>query len=248
MRLVALAERPDLRGAFDAPGLEPWPEFLYYDSVSSELVPRLATDFPDYQIALLDGRRMVAKGASIPFRWTADDYELPDGGLGAVLQQGFGDLDVGRAPSAASAVEIVVASDRLGRGLSQVMVRGLRDVAARHGLSALFAPVRPNHKSRYPLTPIDEYITWTLADGVTPFDPWLRVHWRLGSRVVRVCSHSMVVTGTVSQWEEWTGLPMPASGRYVVPGALCPIEVDRSRDTAHYIEPNVWVRHDTHGS
>ena len=35
----------------------------------------------------------------------------------------------------------------------------------------------------------------------------------------------------------------PESGRYVVPGALEPIEVDRERDVGLYVEPNVWMRH-----
>jgi hypothetical protein len=54
----------------------------------------------------------------------------------------------------------------------------------------------------------------------------------------------MVVTGTVADWQEWTGLPMPGSGRYVVPRALAPVDVDYQRDLARYTEPNVWVRHE----
>jgi hypothetical protein len=53
----------------------------------------------------------------------------------------------------------------------------------------------------------------------------------------------MVVTAPVAQWERWTGLPLPGSGRYVVPGALVPVEVDVERDEGRYQEPNVWVRH-----
>lgn len=73
---------------------------------------------------------------------------------------------------------------------------------------------------------------------------WLRVHWKLGGRVLHVCSRSMVVTGTVADWQERTGLSMPGSGRYVVPRALAPVDVDHQHDLVRYTEPNVWVRHE----
>lgn len=50
------------------------------------------------------------------------------------------------------------------------------------------------------------------------------------------------MSGTVAEWEEWTGLALPESGPYVVPAALVPIQIDRERDEGVYREPNVWVR------
>jgi hypothetical protein len=92
----------------------------------------------------------------------------------------------------------VEASDRRSTGLSSLMVRSLRDAAARHHLAALYAPVAPSCKSDYPLIDMQDYISWTLPDGNSPFDPWLRVHWKLGGRVLHVCPRSMVITGTVA--------------------------------------------------
>ena len=53
----------------------------------------------------------------------------------------------------------------------------------------------------------------------------------------------MVITGTVAEWEEWTHMRFPKSGRYVVPGALEPVVIDRENDLGRYVEPNVWMRH-----
>jgi len=39
------------------------------------------------------------------------------------------------------------------------------------------------------------------------------------------------------------GHAVQSSGRYVVPDALVPVEIDRRRDLGCYLEPNVWVRH-----
>ena len=118
----------------------------------------------------------------------------------------------------------------------------MRGVAAEHGLDALLAPVRPTLKARYPLTAMERYLGWRRADGQL-FDPWLRVHERLGAEILGVCPGSLVVEGTVAEWEEWTGMAFPDSGSYVVEGALVPVEIDRAQDVGRYVEPNVWMRH-----
>ena len=42
----------------------------------------------------------------------------------------------------------------------------------------------------------------------------------------------MRIPGTVADWETWAGMALPESGRYIVPGALAPIEVDCEHDEA----------------
>ena len=115
-------------------------------------------------------------------------------------------------------------------------------LAARHGLRALVAPVRPTLKHRYPLTSMARYVRWRGPVGA-PVDPWLRVHWRLGARILRVAPRSMIIEGRVGDWERWTGIRFPESGRYVVPGALAPVTIDRRRNLGRYVEPNVWMLH-----
>jgi hypothetical protein len=51
----------------------------------------------------------------------------------------------------------------------------------------------------------------------------------------------MIVTGSLEEWEGWTGLEFPEDGDYVVPGALVPVQFEGGRGT--YLEPNVWMRH-----
>jgi len=84
-------------------------------------------------------------------------------------------------------------------------------------------------KGRYPLTPMARYARWKCPDGA-PFDPWLRVHWRLGARILRIATRANTVSATVAQWEARTGLSFPESGRYVVPDAFQSIVVDRRSD------------------
>lgn len=54
------------------------------------------------------------------------------------------------------------------------LLTSMRTLAARHGLVHLVAPVRPSWKERYPLTPIERYVTWRREDGQL-LDPWMRV-------------------------------------------------------------------------
>jgi len=160
------------------------------------------------------------------------------------MVKGLDDLHADRRPNLLCALQIVVPSKHAGRRLSADAVNAMKEIAKLHGLDGLIAPVRPNHKARYPLTPMESYVRWTLDDG-WPFDPWMRVHARLGARTVKVCHRAMLITGTVSEWESWTKMRFPDSGEYVVEGALRPVEIDRGRDLGTYIEPNVWMHHPT---
>jgi hypothetical protein len=71
----------------------------------------------------------------------------------------------------------------------------------------------------------------------------MRVHWRLGAEVVRVAPCTLLITGTVAEWEEWTEMALPDSGPYVIEGALQPVTIDREHDEGRYEDPNVWMVH-----
>ena len=73
----------------------------------------------------------------------------------------------------------------------------MRSLASEHDMHSLVAPVRPTLKSLYPLTPIERYARWKRADG-SPFDPWLRVHWRLGAEQLRIAPKAATITGAVA--------------------------------------------------
>jgi len=139
-----------------------------------------------------------------------------------------------------SALAAEVEGDQQGRGLSRVIIEAMAAAARRAGLGPLIAPVRPSWKDRYPLIPIAAYATWRRHDGL-PFDPWMRVHARLGAAVLRPEPQSMQITAPVADWEEWTGLQLPGPGQYVFPGGLAPLTV--ADGTGEYWEPNVWMLH-----
>lgn len=122
------------------------------------------------------------------------------------------------------------------------MLEEMADLGRSFGSGALIAPVRPNWKTRYPLTPIERYVLWLRPDG-QPFDPWIRTHVRLGGRIGPALPKAMSITGSVAEWEAWTDMVFPESGAYVFPDGLAPLTIDREGDSGSYWEPNVWLIH-----
>lgn len=240
IEVFTLAQRPDLEaGVRSLPGA--FPEFMYHDAVVERCWGSLFTRFAGFQIAVCDDAgEVLAAGHCLPVFWDGTREGLP-AGVDGVLERGTGG-SAGGAPTVVSALLAVVPPAHRGRGLSSVVLKAMKTIAAARGLGALIAPVRPTWKERYPLTPMERYAGWKRDDGL-PFDPWLRVHYRLGARFVAVAPESMVIAGTVSEWEGWTGMRFPETGPYVIEGALRPVEMDLERDLGVYTEPNVWMRH-----
>ena len=163
-------------------------------------------------------------------------------GVDDMLERAMRLFDEGGEPNTLSALAIEIPLSHQGGGLSRTMIGAMREIAAAHGYPNLIAPLRPTWKERYPLTSIDRYAAWTREDGL-PFDPWIRLHVRLGAEILRPVERSLHITGTAVEWEEWTETAFPESGAYVFPHGLAPLQVDREADLGDYWEPNVWVRH-----
>lgn len=221
-----------------------WPEFMLHDTIANEYWHELFDRFSEYQFALMDAgtNRMAAMGNSLPFHWDADLSELPEKGWDWVFLKAVEDHKNGVDPNIQSAIQIAIHPDYRNQGLSTEMISAMRAIGRSKGYQYLVAPVRPNQKSNYPLTSIDDYIKWTNEEGL-PFDAWLRVHARVGARILKPCHEAMTIRGTRADWEEWTEMKFPQTGTYHIPGALNPMEMDIEKDEGVYIEPNVWMAH-----
>jgi GNAT superfamily N-acetyltransferase len=239
---VTLEQRPDLVQQVRGLSREVWPEFVQHDAVCGQYWWSLYSTFARFQVLLCEpADTVIAAGHTIPLVWDGTKNDLPSG-IDGVLERAARDAEHSRVPTTLSALAAMVAPGHQRRGLSAAILQAMRSTAAANGLTAMIAPVRPTLKHRYPLTPIERYRRWTRPDG-SPFDPWLRVHWRLGAKFLQVAPQSMVVTGTIQEWETWTGMRFPETGPYVVPEALQPVVIDLERDCGRYEDPNIWMRH-----
>jgi hypothetical protein len=240
--ITTLAERPELRPELKT-FADGWPKFMQQDPVGNALMGRISELFPQHLLVATDDGELVAVGRSIPFVFPDEDRtDLPAGGWDRVLVWGVADHRNGRTPNVTSALEISIRASHLGRGLSHEMLAEMRRTVQAMGHKTLYAPVRPNGKqdANQPMT---EYIQQFREDGL-PVDPWLRVHVKAGGKILKVAPTSMVMTGSLEDWREWTGLPFDQTGEVIVPKALVPVRCSVEHNHAVYVEPNVWVQHD----
>lgn len=240
--ILNIGQRPDLKPQVHRLNPSVWPEFMLHDAVSARYWRQLFRTFAKFQLALRDEHdHVVGAASSIPVAWDGKEEGLPAGWDDA-LERGFRDSESGGKPTALCGLAVSIARSHQGQGLSSIMIRGLKSVAAAEGYTSLIAPVRPTLKCTYPLAPMERYIKWQHPDG-SPYDPWLHVHYKLGGRFMKIAPASMVIVGSIGEWEEWTNMRFPETGKYIVPGALQPVEMNCERDEGIYEDPNVWMIH-----
>ena len=238
---MTTSERPDLDAAARAAFRVKWPEFIFHDPVSTSHIARVNDYFPSFDVLLVDDGDVLAGGWGVPMAWDGTVEDLPDGYDGALIRSVTGH-EQGSPATTLCLMAAAVANGQTGRGLAGRVIGALVDRAEAAGLTRFVAPLRPTLKHRYPLTDMDSYASWTREDGLS-IDPWVRTHQRMGATVLGTAARSMTITGTVAEWESWTGMVFPASGAYVVPEALGPVDIDRDADRGTYLEDNLWVRH-----
>ncbi|PTM58209.1 GNAT family N-acetyltransferase [Desmospora activa] len=246
-KCVSFAENPSLYDRLDeiADGTT-FPLFLIEGDQTNALYwteEKLFTVFASYQFVLFHDEQIVASGNAVPIFWDGTKEGLPDGFDGA-LRRAF---KADKIPNTLCAVSVIVAPSFRGKGISSIVLEHMRENAIKHGHDKLIVPVRPTKKHLYPLISMEDYIKWTQPDG-SPFDPWIRTHWRLGAKILQVAPASMVAQGPLKQWEDWTDLKFPQSGNYTLPGALQPIQVEIEKDVVTYEDPNVWMQHHLRGN
>ncbi|MBP6874713.1 MAG: hypothetical protein KBD56_01430 [Candidatus Eisenbacteria bacterium] len=238
--VYTLAEKPGLRNQIDQLSGQAWPRFLLHGNVKKWHL--LFEIFAPYQLIWCDAAgNLLAVGHSVPLVWDGSPAGLPST-IDEILGRAEGAVASQQAPNTFSVLAAMVRPDQRGQHLSRAILQAMRSLAQQQACSALIAPVRPTWKSRYPLTPMERYVTWKRSDGML-FDPWLRVHERLGARPLGIAPNTLTVVGTVKEWEEWTEMVFPETGRYVIPGALQPVEIDCEQDRGCYADPNYWMVH-----
>ncbi|MYS20215.1 MULTISPECIES: hypothetical protein [unclassified Streptomyces] len=242
LRTFAFDDRPDLHGQAEEIFSAGWPEFIFHDPVADQQMDRVRQWFGELNLLLVDGEdQIVAGGWGVPVRWDGSLDDLP-GGYDESLVRAVALREAGGQADTLVIAAAQVRAGLQGRGLAAEMLGRLVSAAERADLARVIAPVRPTLKARYPLIAMDEFTSWIRADGA-PLDPWLRTHHRMGARLLCAAERSMVLRGSVADWEKWVGFALPASGSYVVPGALAPLVIDCTTGRGELVEPNVWLQH-----
>jgi hypothetical protein len=238
--IKTLAECPNAASEIDLISKEAWPEFLLHGDVAGWR--SLFDVFADFQILFFDQENtLAAVGHTVPITWDGSNQDLPEN-ISAIIQRALRNKREGVTCNGLTALAAMVRKQYRGIGLSRKIIKAMIELGAYSGLGYLLAPLRPSLKSMYPLISFEHYVKWKRDDGM-PFDPWLKVHLDMGAEVMKLMEKSLTVRGNVSEWESWAGMKFPESGRYIVEGALQPIQIDVEKDEGIYEEPNIWICH-----
>jgi hypothetical protein len=240
--LQSISEQPELVQVVEGVDAVAYPTFMHHSDLTP-LWPAIYESFSDHQLALTDGDtgRHLAHGNMVPFVWSGTYSGLPRSAA-EMVHLALEQKRRGMRPTAVGALQAVVNPADQGTGVSARMLQCMARLATMRGYASLFAPIRPNHKARYPLATLANYVRWTRADGLA-YDPWQRVHLGLGATPVEIVSRWLSVTASVREWTDWTGLVFPESGAYVIPGGLVPLDVDVEDAIGCYVEPHLWMHY-----
>lgn len=240
-----------------------WPRFLMEDPATVGIWDILFRYFPQGQFALreIKSGNIMALGLTAWLNWNGTDECLPDEGWHWVLHHARTDLilmnntlkrsysDLGEYETESytsgvlSAVAAVVNPAFRGGGLAVYLINQMKQLARNLGIRRVIAPLRPSKKELYPLTPITRYVSWVREDGL-PYDPWIRIHLRLGAHLAGICEHSIQISATLDTWSEWSGLIFPEDGLYILPGGAAPLTVSRVNNCGDYTAGGIWVVHE----
>jgi hypothetical protein len=240
---VRYSDRPELWERIADLSAEVWPEYNTHGDVIGPYWPGLYEQFLDFQFVLYDEEQddVLGEGQTVPCLWDGAMSSLGPG-IDDTIVRAFALRESGGRPNTLCALAAEIPPRNREKRLATAVLAGMTDIARGSGFGRLIAPVRPNWKERYPITPIEHYVQWTREDS-SAFDPWIRIHLRLGATLGPVLPHSLRISGTVAEWEAWTKMRFPESGEYVFPAGLATLHVDTDRDLGEYWEPNVWLVH-----
>jgi hypothetical protein len=239
VNVYSLNEKKEFINELNAINQKAWPEFMLHWDCSAW--SHLFSIFADHQILMTREENLLAYGHTIPISWEDNLINIPDN-LKTLIENGVETYEKGLKPNILLALAAVVSPNYKSEGLSYEIVKLMKKLSIDKKYDSLIVPVRPTLKSKYPLIPINNYANWKKEDGIV-FDPWLKVHDKLGGKILKTAEKSMIITGKVKEWEEWTKIKMPESGKYIIEGALNPVEVNYDQDIGTYFDPCIWVKY-----
>ena len=207
---------------------------LKFEITHEELIRR----FPVWGIRRASDQKLVAYGHGILVAADLTQNQLPDSGWRFAMESVLAE------PKPNCMCLLVANVDPAARGLgfSKVLVEKAKAVTLDLGFKEMIAPVRPTLKQDFPEQTLDEYIQ-KRDEKNEVFDPWLKLHVRLGGEVLNVCHESVIINATIKKWSQWLSAEFHQSGKYILPMGLAPLDINLEKNIGTYVEPNVWVRY-----
>ena len=220
-----------------------WPDFFKGSQVIKDYWSKLYVEFPEYQFCLVNQKdEVVAAINTIPIKWSGNKDDVPSGWDDG-LKKAFSTDNKNTLFILAGAIK---ASEK-GKKLSYEILKLAKNISFVLGFSHVLAPVRPVFKKDFKDKSLEEYAKLKTANNF-PFDPWLKVHEKIGGKIVSYCNESQFVEGTLEQWKLWTGNTFKKSGLYNVNDAMQKIEINIEENTGKYFDQAIMYSHSVENS
>jgi len=219
-----------------------WNPIILASSVLQENWQKLYEYFPQYQLTLHLQDQLIGYAVTLPFYWSKSIDDLPEEGWDWLLKEGIANFENNRTPNYLGGLLIGVAPNFRGKGLSKLIISAVKEKCIAQQLTSVVIPIRPTQKDQHPLVPMEAYMRWEKNGKI--FDPWIRTHVNAGARIVKVCERSMLIDGSIADWEKWTDEKITQSSKKIISRLLSPVDFSIEKDIGIYVEPNIWIAYD----
>lgn len=237
--LFTVAEKPELLHAMNAGHMDAWPKYFEGSKTLTEYWPRLYSEFPTYQFGLLTSDdQLAAFGNAVPIYWDGTQELLPTGWDAALIAS----LESTKKPNTLLILAGIVSIPFQGKGLSTEILKVFKTIAKGHHLEKIVVAVRPTGKTQHQEVDFETWCYTRRNDGQLA-DNWLRIHERVGGKLLKVALQSQLVEGSIAQWEQWTGQSITSHNAHMVNGTLQTVSIDNETNTITYFDPAIWVEH-----
>jgi hypothetical protein len=190
---------------------------------------------------------LVAHGITTRIRWSGESTDLPRGWTGAVRQSYENSVLGDESPNTLIGLFIFAETAFREHGWAAEVAEAMKELAREEGMHSLIIPLRlpTRYEWQNARLPYAEFALRKRDDGEFA-DHWLRMHTRLGARVIGTCdvSHQHAFhSDDLPLLFECD--PIERTGSYIVRshGEHYAAYVDLERECAVINEGCVWVRY-----
>jgi len=219
---------------------EIWPKIILQSDVVKTYYDQLFQYFPNYQkVCINTENEVIGFINTIPIHWEKSLEDLPEEGWDWLIQKGISDYKNNIVPNTLGGLQIGISKAYQGRGLSKKIVEIGKSIQRKSKFKNFILPIRPTLKHLHPRLSMEEYLLKKTAGKI--YDPWIRIHNAGGAKIIKVCHRSMVIEGSITDWEKWSGMKFEKTGNYILEGALHEILMDLAASKSIYYEANIWL-------
>ncbi len=233
------AEAPYLAKSADEIGYALCPGFLLTNPNDINNWPRLRQEFAAYQVVIVDDNQQQPIGVinTVPLNWQASLEYLPEEGWDWALAN----AELGGNWHCILFIAIIPAYR--GQQLAEKAVQIAKQLGQTYGHQGTIVPVRPTRKKCFPTMSMAAYLEKHHEDGRV-YDPWLRLHLKLGAKIIKICHRAMTITLSLEEWFKYGAVPHKDDPQeLIVPDGLVPVRIISGKNIGIYEEPNVWLVH-----